>query len=82
MKGASYKEVIEAMEGKEELHKENPFASVTHPTKDHVIEEEGETPAEETAETGEVAETTEEPATPAEEASEAKADETTENTEE
>ena len=82
MKGADWKEVIEAMEGKEELHKENPFASVTHPTKDHLIEEEGETPAEETAETAEVAETTEEPATPAEEASEAKADETTENTEE
>ena len=79
MKGADWKEVIEAMEGKEELHKANPFASVTHPTKDHVIEEEGETPAQETVETAEAAE---EPATPAEEVSEEKADETTENTEE
>ena len=40
MKGASYKEVMEAMEGKEELRKANPFATVTEPSKEHVVEEE------------------------------------------
>ena len=43
MKGASYKEVIEAMEGKEEEHKTNPFVNMTSPSKDHLIEEEAET---------------------------------------
>ncbi len=59
MKGASYKEVIESMEGKEEEHKNNPFASVTHPTKEHLIDgEETEQSVEETVEVK--AETTEE----------------------
>ena len=39
MDGASYKEVIEAMDGKEELHKSNPFATMTQPSKEHIVEE-------------------------------------------
>jgi cell division protease FtsH len=46
MKGVDWKEVIASMEGKEEAHKANPFARVTEPTKEHVIEEKAE-PAEE-----------------------------------
>jgi hypothetical protein len=42
MKGANWKEVVEAMEGKEELHAANPFASMTTPDKDHVIEDKPE----------------------------------------
>ena len=42
MKGASWKEVVESMEGKEELHAANPFASMTTPDKDHVIEDKPE----------------------------------------
>ena len=45
MKGADWKEVISAMESKEELHASNPFASMTTPSKEHVIEDE---PVEET----------------------------------
>ena len=73
MKGADWKEVIEGMEGKEETHKANPFAFATHPTKDHVIEDEGEKPAKE-----EKAEET--PAVPTEEAPEVKAEEAPETT--
>ena len=40
MKGASYKEVIESMDGKEELHKANPFATMTQPSKEHIVEDE------------------------------------------
>ena len=40
MKGADWKEVVQSMDGKEELHKSNPFASVTQPSKEHLIEEE------------------------------------------
>jgi hypothetical protein len=29
MKGASYKEVIEAMDSREQTHRDNPFASMT-----------------------------------------------------
>ena len=39
MKGADWKEVVQSMDGKEELHKANPFASVTQPSKEHLIEE-------------------------------------------
>lgn len=49
MKGASYKEVIESMDGKEERHEADPFANMTQPSKDHVIEEEtGKTETQET----------------------------------
>ena len=37
MKGATWKEVVEAMEGKEEIHAKNPFASMTTPSSEHVI---------------------------------------------
>ena len=37
MKGANWKEVVESMEGKEELHKTNPFANATTPSKEHVV---------------------------------------------
>ncbi len=37
MKGATWKEVVEAMEGKEEIHAKNPFASMTTPSNEHVI---------------------------------------------
>ena len=47
MQGATWKEVVEAMEGKEELHKTNPFANATTPSKEHVVADE-ETTAEET----------------------------------
>lgn len=40
MKGADWKEVIAAMEGQEETRKANPFASVTTPSKEHLVEEE------------------------------------------
>ena len=40
MKGASWKEVIAAVEGKEEQRAANPFASMTTPEKEHVIEDE------------------------------------------
>ncbi len=54
MKGADYKEVIEAMDGKEELHKANPFANMTQPSKEHVVQDEAEAPAaEEPAESAE-----------------------------
>ncbi len=42
MKGADWKEVIQSMDGKEEAHKTNPFASATQPSKEHVIEDEAE----------------------------------------
>ncbi|MBQ9114158.1 MAG: ATP-dependent zinc metalloprotease FtsH [Clostridia bacterium] len=56
MKGASYKEVIEAMENAEEAHQANPFVRVTPTDKAHVVEDENEssetpeTPAEENTE--------------------------------
>ena len=56
MKGATYKEVIEAMDGKEEEHKANPFAFATKPTKEHLVEE--------TEETEEAEESVEEERTP------------------
>ena len=40
MKGADWKEVVAAMEGQEETRKANPFASVTTPSKEHLVEEE------------------------------------------
>ena len=40
MKGASYKEVIESMDAREQTHRDNPFASVTTPSKEHVVAEE------------------------------------------
>ena len=40
MKGADWKEVIAAMEGQEETRKANPFASITTPSKEHLVEEE------------------------------------------
>ena len=69
MKGASYKEVIAAMDEKESAHKDNPFMYATTPDKEHVVAESVETqePAQEsveqtveTAETTETAETAEE----------------------
>jgi len=39
MKGASYQEVIDSMDGKEEKHKANPFANMTTPSKEHLVEE-------------------------------------------
>ena len=38
MKGASYKEVVAYMEEREGEHKNNPFAQMTQPTKEHVVE--------------------------------------------
>ena len=43
MKGASYKEVIAFMDEKEDTHRDNPFAQMTQPTKEHVVED-SETP--------------------------------------
>jgi len=55
MKGASYKEVIETMESREGVRRENPFKTVSEPSPEHIVKEEtDETQA--TAET----ETTEE----------------------
>ena len=53
MKGASYKEVIESMDAREQTHRDNPFASVTTPSKEHVVAEETPEakPEEKTAET-------------------------------
>jgi cell division protease FtsH len=48
MKGADWKEVIEAMEGKEEIRAANPFASMTTPSQEHLIQD--EKPAEEVTE--------------------------------
>ncbi len=62
MKGADWKEVIASMEGKEELHAANPFASMTTPEKEHIIEDESvkeEPVAEETATPNETEETKE-----------------------
>ena len=39
MKGASYKEVVEAMDSRESVRKENPFVFATEPSKEHVVEE-------------------------------------------
>lgn len=64
MKGASYKEVIEAMENAEELHKANPFVRVTPTDKAHVVADE--------TEKVEKTETTETVETPAEESTEDK----------
>ena len=43
MKGASYKEVIESMDAREQTHRDNPFGSVTTPSKEHLVESEEET---------------------------------------
>ena len=56
MKGMSYKEVIEAMDGKEEIHKANPFANMTTPSKEHIVADEESTEATEETETVEVVE--------------------------
>ena len=37
LKGASYKEVIQAMEEKEDTHAKNPFIRVTEPEKEHIV---------------------------------------------
>ena len=44
MKGASYKEVIEAMDSREQTHRDNPFASMTSPKQ--ATEDEQKTPTE------------------------------------
>ena len=54
MKGMSYKEVIEAMDGKEESHKANPFANMTTPSKEHIVADEESTEATEETEPVEV----------------------------
>ena len=64
MKGASYKEVIEAMENAEESHRANPFVRVTATDKAHVVADE--------TEKVEKTETTETVETPAEESTEDK----------
>ena len=46
MKGADYKEVIAFMEEREGEHQNNPFVSMTTPSKEHVVEEATETPTE------------------------------------
>jgi cell division protease FtsH len=38
MKGASYKDVIAEMDGIESERRENPFARVTNPSKEHIVE--------------------------------------------
>ena len=58
MKGADWKEVIEAMEGKEEIRAANPFASMTTPSQEHLIQD--EKPAEEVTEETEQTTVTEE----------------------
>ena len=50
MKGAGWKEVVESMEGKEEKHAANPFASMTAPEKEEKEEVAKEEPATETTE--------------------------------
>ena len=62
MKGMDWKEVIKSMEGKEELHAANPFASMTQPSKEHLVQDE---PAKE-----EVTEETKDTETPAEDKTE------------
>ena len=58
MKGASYQEVIDSMDGKEETHKANPFANMTTPSKEHLVEEGMDSASvEETAEVKTVGET-------------------------
>ena len=61
MDGASYKEVIEAMEQNEGVRKNNPFVFATTPTKEHVVEETESTETAETTETTEVTKETEAP---------------------
>ena len=46
MKGADYKEVIAFMEEREGEHQNNPFVTMTTPSKEHVVEEATETPTE------------------------------------
>jgi len=41
MKGADYKQVVAFMDEREGEHQSNPFASVTKPSKEHVVDEEG-----------------------------------------
>ena len=43
MKGATWKEVIEAMDSREQTHRDNPFANMTSPTKEHLVEDEKKT---------------------------------------
>ena len=43
MKGATWKEVIEEMDAREQTHRENPFAAMTKPTAEHVAETEDKT---------------------------------------
>ncbi len=42
MNGASYKEVIEEMERKENTHESNPFTRMTSHSKEHEVQEDGE----------------------------------------
>ena len=53
MKGASYKEVIAFMDERENTHKDNPFMFATQPSKEHVVQDETEQPAESVAESTE-----------------------------
>ncbi len=48
MKGAGYKEVIASMDEREQTHRDNPFAKVTAPSKEHLVEDDEQ--AEEKAE--------------------------------
>ncbi len=57
MKGASYTEVIEFMDGEEDTRKENPFVTMTKPDKEHIIADEAE--GKEATETVETVGTTE-----------------------
>ena len=41
MKGADYKQVVAFMDEREGEHQSNPFASVTKPSKEHVVDEDG-----------------------------------------
>ena len=59
MNGADYKDVIKAMDEKEDTHVKNPFVRATTPTKEHLVEEETTTP-ETTEETKEETENREE----------------------
>jgi cell division protease FtsH len=43
MKGATWKEVIEVMDSREQTHRDNPFASMVSPAKESVVEEEQKT---------------------------------------
>ena len=50
MKGADYKEVIAFMDAKEDAHKQNPFAQMTTPSKEHLVADEESEESKENAE--------------------------------